>query len=542
MANNLVGDAISARNAGYDELQGFTEGLAQKRAGRNMASGNLQGAAADLYGAGMLDAGLGVERVGQQRQDRAAAQEAGMADQEKARQAESLKFMAQAAGVLQKIPEDQRSQAYIEKIAPALKAMGAPDDVISQAGQHLDDQSLQLFSGQVEEALKGVVMAPGSQLRDPKTGALLAEAPFAPSFQKVGEGETLLQVGGATPSGASGGGGARNQRNNNPGNIEDGPFAQSLPGYQGSDGRFAIFADAGSGRAAQGRLLQSYGQRGFDTVEKIINRWAPPSDNNPTGAYVNFVAKRLGVPAGQQLDMTNPQVVQALAGAIEEFEGGGQSASNQGGGARVLAQGAPKKGREVENASPEEIISAGYAPGTRAQIDRNTGELKNIKQPTESQTKAAAFTRRVLDANDRLNALATKGTFKPSPQLLISEKNGVTRLVASNPTDRQFVQAAKEWLAPILRKDTGAAVTDSEMIVYMDMYIPRPEDDVGTLRQKANARQSAMIALAQESGGVFDATYGNRKFKSFMPSESRKREESSNTFDTDAGQVTVRPR
>src|ERR1700745_3350557 len=39
---------------------------------------------------------------------------------------------------------------------------------------------------------------------------------------------------------AGGGGGAgapRGVRNNNPGNIEDGEFAKSQPGYMGSDGR-----------------------------------------------------------------------------------------------------------------------------------------------------------------------------------------------------------------------------------------------------------------------------------------------------------------
>src|SRR5262249_27294022 len=43
------------------------------------------------------------------------------------------------------------------------------------------------------------------------------------------------------PGGPPNGEMPRGLRNNNPGNIEDGPLAKALPGYKGSDGRFAVF-------------------------------------------------------------------------------------------------------------------------------------------------------------------------------------------------------------------------------------------------------------------------------------------------------------
>lgn len=569
---NIVNDAINARQAGAAELQGFTEGLAQKRAGRNMVSGNLQGAAADLYGAGMLDAGAGVERIGEQRQDRAATQAKDAESQQKARQAESLKFMAQAARVLRGIPQDKRGEAYTTSIAPALKSMGADDATITQAGQHLDDNSLNLFSGEVEKQLKFFEGPDGIYSANEATGDVKNAMPFAPKREAKWVERTL--PGGATEwvdlnAGGGSQGGSPAQGLGGGFQSQIGPLLQREGGFVAQDGASGAPANFGINQRAnpdidvknltKEQAAQLYKERYWDAING--DQLPPEAQAAVFDSAVNQgvgAAQQMWAQAGGDVDKFNELRLQryrqtpgydkygkAWERRVAET-GGGQSLA---GGSRndTLTPGAvrgsaPKRGKEVESASAQELIAAGYPPGTRAQVDRATGEFKNIKQPTESQTKAAAFTRRVLDANDRLNALAAKGTFKPSPQLLISEKNGVTRLVASNPTDRQFVQAAKEWLAPILRKDTGAAVTDSEMIVYMDMYIPRPEDDVGTLRQKANARQSAMIALAQESGGVFDATYGNRKFKSFMPSESRKREESSNTFDTDAGQVTVRPR
>lgn len=114
----------------------------------------------------------------------------------------------------------------------------------------------------------------------------------------------------------------RGIRNNNPGNIEAGRFSASQPGYQGSDGRFARFESPEAGTAAMGKLLESYGSRGFNTPSSIINRWAPPSDNNPTPQYASFVAKQLGVDPNAQLDLSNPEIRNRVAQAIGQFENG----------------------------------------------------------------------------------------------------------------------------------------------------------------------------------------------------------------------------
>jgi hypothetical protein len=114
----------------------------------------------------------------------------------------------------------------------------------------------------------------------------------------------------------------RGIRNNNPLNIENGQFTQSQPGYAGSDGRFAQFTDAAAGTNAASALLDSYARRGLNTVSGIVNRWAPPSDNNPTSNYAASVAKQMGVDPNQPLDMSNPQVKSALISAMAGFENG----------------------------------------------------------------------------------------------------------------------------------------------------------------------------------------------------------------------------
>ncbi|HDZ1044372.1 TPA: hypothetical protein RRU26_000114 [Klebsiella pneumoniae] len=117
--------------------------------------------------------------------------------------------------------------------------------------------------------------------------------------------------------------GPRGIRNNNPGNLE---ASSSNPwiGQTGSDGRFAKFETPEHGIRALGRNLISYQRQGIDTVGEIINRWAPPSDNNDTAAYIKAVCAQLGVTANQPLDASNPDTLQALCAAIIKHENGTQ--------------------------------------------------------------------------------------------------------------------------------------------------------------------------------------------------------------------------
>ncbi|HEE3421538.1 hypothetical protein NGE45_04410 [Klebsiella pneumoniae] len=121
--------------------------------------------------------------------------------------------------------------------------------------------------------------------------------------------------------------GPRGVRNNNPGNLE---ASSSNPwiGQTGNDGRFAKFETPEHGIRALGRNLISYQRQGIDTVGEIINRWAPPSDNNDTAAYIKAVCAQLGVTANQPLDASNPDTLQALCAAIIKHENGTQPYSS----------------------------------------------------------------------------------------------------------------------------------------------------------------------------------------------------------------------
>ncbi|HQS69801.1 MAG TPA: hypothetical protein PLM58_09230 [Novosphingobium sp.] len=105
----------------------------------------------------------------------------------------------------------------------------------------------------------------------------------------------------------------RADRNNNPGNIEDGPFARRQPGYVGGDGRFAKFASPDHGFGAMEKLLGGYMKQGRNTLSGIISKWAPGHENN-VGAYVGHVSKLTGLSPNQRLSAEHiPLIARAMA-------------------------------------------------------------------------------------------------------------------------------------------------------------------------------------------------------------------------------------
>jgi hypothetical protein len=112
----------------------------------------------------------------------------------------------------------------------------------------------------------------------------------------------------------------RGIRNNNPGNIR-----KSSAHWQGMrdemfDSAFVEFTDPVFGlRAMMKIFLTYYHKYGLDTVQSIINRWAPPSEN-ATDHYAAHVARKLGVKRYDLLDV--PALLVPLAQAVVLHENG----------------------------------------------------------------------------------------------------------------------------------------------------------------------------------------------------------------------------
>src|ERR1700722_14087712 len=151
----------------------------------------------------------------------------------------------------------------------------------------------------------------------------------APNSPPINPKPPAPTVGGFPASGDAGGAVApptvpagslpRGMRNNNPLNLE----YREGQGAASSDGRFGVYPTMDAGmQAAQRQLLSYQDNHGLNTVASIVNRWAPPSDNNNTSAYAATVAKTMGVGVNDQIDLHNPATLNSLSDAMARVENG----------------------------------------------------------------------------------------------------------------------------------------------------------------------------------------------------------------------------
>lgn len=117
---------------------------------------------------------------------------------------------------------------------------------------------------------------------------------------------------------------------------------------------------------------------------------------------------------------------------------------------------------------------------------------------TEMQGKDLGFFVRGTEANNNLATLESELTN------LVQARADILPLGLGNylrtPEFRQAKVAADNFLAVILRKDTGAAVTPHEFNLYGPMFLPVPADDPGTIAMKRRMRNVAVTAIGEGLG------------------------------------------
>ncbi|ENZ1184357.1 TPA: structural protein [Proteus mirabilis] len=121
---------------------------------------------------------------------------------------------------------------------------------------------------------------------------------------------------------------ARGERNNNPGNLRHGEPWQGLSAQQ-TDKDFCQFVSTEFGIRAIYVLMRTYEKKyGLCSIREIINRYAPPKENNTEG-YIQRVAKELNVSTEDCVSVSKKEVAIALATAIVGVELGYQPYSQK---------------------------------------------------------------------------------------------------------------------------------------------------------------------------------------------------------------------
>ena len=164
-------------------------------------------------------------------------------------------------------------------------------------------------------------------------------------------------------------------------------------------------------------------------------------------------------------------------------------------------------------ASDAEKAAFEYKPTDKVWInaDGKPELIGGQKAPTDGQRRAATLTYRMLEGNNRLNNLAKEGIYGPSSpvsSLFKKSDTGLVTIALKTEQDRRYIQAIREFIAPILRYDSGAAVPDSEVLSYMETYGGKFEDSPKVKWQKAQGRTAQIRAMIGSTKDVYEDQYG----------------------------------
>jgi hypothetical protein len=185
----------------------------------------------------------------------------------------------------------------------------------------------------------------------------------------------------------------------------------------------------------------------------------------------------------------------------------------------LTPEGLPQEGPTFRPATPEEAAQYGATAG---QIDAKTGRFYENEPPTgmtiesdgqggfrmvqgagagttakpftEGQSKDVVYATRARGALEALEPVAGALTSRIG-RTTDYDPTGLSQSYFQSDEYQVAKTAGDEYLQAILRKDTGAAITRDEQILYGGTYLPQLGDNEARLQYKAQARRRAIDAI-----------------------------------------------
>jgi hypothetical protein len=128
------------------------------------------------------------------------------------------------------------------------------------------------------------------------------------------------------------------------------------------------------------------------------------------------------------------------------------------------------------------------------------------KPATQEQLQAAGFAERLQTSGSIIDGLSKKVTAMNYASYITQSK--VPSKYQSDDF-RQYQQAVTNFITAKLRKESGAAIAQSEFEDAYKVYIPQPGDDATTLKNKTAARTGVTQNMIDTSGVAYKAPTDN---------------------------------
>jgi len=155
---------------------------------------------------------------------------------------------------------------------------------------------------------------------------------------------------------------------------------------------------------------------------------------------------------------------------------------------------------------------AGYVWATDASGQKTLsaipgGPADKTLNPTTDVANAALFSNRMEKADKILNELEGKY----SPMAISVKTSGKTALIPGgqaavnaymSSSDQKAEQAQRDFVNAVLRRESGAAISPSEFENASIQYFPQPNDTQEMIKQKAEARKTAIQGIKNAAGSL----------------------------------------
>lgn len=135
-----------------------------------------------------------------------------------------------------------------------------------------------------------------------------------------------------------------------------------------------------------------------------------------------------------------------------------------------------------------------FIPGGPADPQNKAGGGKPL---TEGQSKSLVFASRMQEANDTLDKLSGGGTVNSIPGSTLPVVGAAINAIGGQG-NQQLVQAKRDFINAVLRRESGAAIASSEFDNADKQYFPQIGDTAAVIAQKRKNREIATRGIAAD--------------------------------------------
>ena len=137
---------------------------------------------------------------------------------------------------------------------------------------------------------------------------------------------------------------------------------------------------------------------------------------------------------------------------------------------------------------------------------------------TEDQSKATGYGMRAATSHEILNTVGDSGKVQPGIMKRIAssipffgEEAGRVMNWTQAPKQQQVEQAQRDFVNAILRRESGAVISQAEFDNAAKQYFPQPGDSQEVIKQKQFNRENSIRSLEIGSGAGAQQVQGARQ-------------------------------